>query len=587
VILFPYPPFGRGRIHIATLVFNKSDTHFVVEVDPYEYGPDINPFVTQIYPYNGVIFKGYLPLDKQHPVIDKLFYAYITLIREPDRISFAPGPMRIGDVGNGTFMDLFSVPWALVYYRDSGVTLYQAWDYNNERPWRPGYGPGDWRPVGPSQINDFLPSSPLAVSLIFDTAAREVAAYQVPDGIYVTRWSQSEGRFVVSGPFNGENPMLLNTTPVHYSPEDSDTFLFYTRTHSGSTTIYYRLQSENYSVERTLINLGRPATPLYILLLPYEYAILGKYQDDPADALVTLYYSPLYPVKLKDQVSGLSLSSPYEGEYIPSILVQDLGAEGLSSFTLSPPTEGNYVEAMLTIDLGTESLSSSTLSPSDSGVYQAVVIVQDFGSEGLGSFSLSSPNSGDYYEVVLVSDLSSPPYTQDSLGQSNLSAPNYGYYILSSTTGTNLAFGKSYTKSLEPDPSYPDSGGTEFTDGQTSSSYADGKSFGYKHVQFGLPSSGGLATLEVTVDLGGLYEISGTKLVSGAGDASYGYYADSVDIMASTDGVSWSTIGSQNNTSSSLVLNIPTSPAVARYVKFVIKKNLAPLWTARGLVVHR
>jgi hypothetical protein len=64
--------------------------------------------------------------------------------------------------------------------------------------------------------------------------------------------------------------------------------------------------------------------------------------------------------------------------------------------------------------------------------------------------------------------------------------------------------------------------------------------------------------------------------VSGAGDASYKYYADSVDIMASTDGVSWSTIGSQNNTSLSLVLNIPTPPAVARYVKFVIKKNLAP-----------
>jgi hypothetical protein len=561
---------------MATLVFNKSDSPFVVKVDPYEYGPDINPFIIQMSPYNGVIFKGYLPLDKQHPVIDKLFYAYITLIKEPDRISFAPGPFRIGDVGEGTFMDLFSVPWALVYYRDSGVTLYQAWDYNNERPWRPGYGPGDWKLVGPSQINDFLPSSPLAISLIFDTAAREVAAYQVPDGIYVTRWSQSEGRFVVSGPFNGENPMLLNTTPVHYSPEDSDTFLFYTRTQSGSTTIYYRLQSENYSVERTLINLGRPATPLYILLLPYEYAILGKYQDDPADALVTLYYSPLYPIKLRDRVSGVSLSSPYEGGYIPSVLVQDLGTEEVSSSTLSAPTEGNYVEVVLTVDLGTESLSSSTLSPPDSGLYQAVVIVQDLGSEGLGSSYLSSPDSGDYYPVVLVSDLSSPPYTQDSLGQSYLSAPDYGYYTLSSTTGTNLAFGKNYTKSLDPDPSYPDSGGTEFTDGQTSSSYTDGKSFGYKYVQFGLPSSGGLATLEITVDLGDLYEISGAKLVSGAGNASYKYYADSVDIMASTDGVSWSTIGSQNNTSLSLVLNIPTSPAVARYVKFVIRKNLAP-----------
>jgi len=561
---------------MATLVFNKSDSPFVFKVDPYEHGPDINPFVILMSPYNGVIFRGYLPLEKTHPVIDKLFYAYITLINEPDRISFAPGPMRLGDVGDGTFMDLFSIPWALVYYQDSGVTLYQAWDYNNERPWRPGYGFGDWKPMGPSQINDFLPSSPVAISLIFDTAAREVAAYQVSDGIYVTRWSQSEGRFVVSGPFDGENPMLLNTTPVHYFPEDSDTLLFYTRTHSGSTTIYYRLQSENYSVERALINLGRPAIPLYILLLPYEYAILGKYQDDPADALVTLYYSPLYPIKLKDQVSGASLSSPHEGRYTPAVLVQDLGTEGVSSSTLSSPIEGSYVEAVLTKDLGTESLSSSTLSPSDSGLYQAVVIVQDLGSEGLCSSSLSSPNSGDYYEVVLVSDLSSPPYTQDSLGLSNLSAPDYGYYTIGSTTGTNLAFGKSYTKSLEPDPSYPDSGGTEFTDGQTSSSLTDGKSFGYRYVQFGLPSSGGLATLEITVDLGGLYDISGAKLVSGAGNTSYGYYADSVDILASTDGVSWSTIGSQNNTSLSLVLNIPTSPAVARYVKFVIKKNLAP-----------
>ncbi len=561
---------------MATLVFNKSDAPFVVKVDPYEYGPDINPFVIQMSPYNGVVFKGYLPLDKQHPVIDKLFYAYITLIKEPDRISFSPGPVTLADVGNGTFMDLFSVPWALVYYQDSGVTLYQAWDYNNDRPWRPGYGPGDWKLIGPSQINNFLPSSLLAISLTFDTAAREVAAYQVSDGIYVTRWDQSTGRFVVSGPFNGENPMLLNTSHVHYHPENSDTLLFYTRTNSGSTTIYYRLQSENYSVERTLINLGRPATPLYILLLPYEYAILGKYRDDPTDALVTLYYSPLYPIKLKDQVSGASLSSPPGGEYVLAVLVRDLGTEGVSSSTLSSPVEGNYVEVLITKDLGTEYLSSSTLSPSESGVYQAFVIVQDFGSESFGSSSLSSPTSGDYRAVVLVSDLSSPPYSQDSFGQSNLSAPDSGYYTLSSTTGTNLAFGKSYTKSLDPDPDYPDSGGTEFTDGQASSSFTDGKSFGYKYAQFGLPSSGGLATLEIVVDLGGLYEISGAKLVSGSGNASFKYYADSVDIMASVDGVSWSTIGSENNTSLSLVLNIPTSPSVARYVKFVIKKNLAP-----------
>jgi len=576
MMLFPFPPFGQGRCRTSTLIYNKTEDSLVVQVDSYGYGLELYPFYTQLYPYQGLLFDCYLPLEKQSPNIDKLLYAYIHEIQGPEAISFSPGPLGIGEIGNGTYTDLFSTPWALVYYRNSGINLYQAWDYMENRPWRPGDASGGWKPVGPSIVNDFLPSTLFSISLMFDTAAREVAAFHTYEGIFVTRWDPEQGGFVSSGPFEGERPMLLNTAMVHYATEDSDNILFYIRTDSGSTTIYYRLQSENYSIERALVNLGRASLPLYILLLPYEFAILGKYLDDPTDSLVSLYYSPIYPVKLKDKISSSTISIPSSGGYVRAVLDSNLGLDEVSTTYIQAPPNGRYIDLVFTLDLGSDTVSYSELVPPGIGLYSGLVIIQDLGLESVGSSHLSSPSTGKYYQVTLEMDLSSNPYSLETLGQTSISSPNYGYYFLDADSGTNLAMGKTYTKSVEPDPSYPDSGGIEFTDGQVSSSFSDGKSFGYKYVQFGLPSSGGLASLEITVDLGDLYEVSGAKLVSGAGNSSYKYYADSVEILVSTDGSEWATVGSQNNTSQSTVISIPTPPTVARYVKFLIKKNLAP-----------
>ncbi|WP_231967968.1 flagellar filament capping protein FliD [Thermanaeromonas toyohensis] len=135
----------------------------------------------------------------------------------------------------------------------------------------------------------------------------------------------------------------------------------------------------------------------------------------------------------------------------------------------------------------------------------------------------------------------------------------------------NLAFRASYLKSVAPDPLYPDGGG-EFTDGLEGTDITDGLSFGYSGTDLGVPG-GGPATVEVTVDLGQVANLTGVKLVSGGGPNS-SYCADSLEVLTSTDGVNFVSQGSVSGANArQLTLAFTTQ---ARYVKFRITKNFAP-----------
>ena len=135
----------------------------------------------------------------------------------------------------------------------------------------------------------------------------------------------------------------------------------------------------------------------------------------------------------------------------------------------------------------------------------------------------------------------------------------------------DLALRAFYVKSPAPGPGYPDAGG-EFTDGLEGTEFRDGLSFGYSGTDLGVPG-GGPASVEVTVDLGQVADLTGVKLVSGGGPGS-SYCADSVEVLTSADGVNFVSQGTASGTNArELALSFS---AWARWVKFRISKNFAP-----------
>jgi len=148
-----------------------------------------------------------------------------------------------------------------------------------------------------------------------------------------------------------------------------------------------------------------------------------------------------------------------------------------------------------------------------------------------------------------------------------------------SLTGTeyNYALGKSYTKSHDPHPSYPDTNNSMFTDGVESGTLlTDMKGFGYQYTQLGVPN-GGVGTLEITIDLGSNKTIYKCVFVSALAYVIPNEYCpDIIEILTSTDGSTFTSRGSVGTlgTVLSKTTIITFSPTVARYVKFKITKDL-------------
>ncbi|MBI4833330.1 MAG: DUF2341 domain-containing protein [Planctomycetes bacterium] len=170
-------------------------------------------------------------------------------------------------------------------------------------------------------------------------------------------------------------------------------------------------------------------------------------------------------------------------------------------------------------------------------------------------FWLKIPNlpAGDSYIYMYYGNLSA----ENSSDENN---------VFGSAT-SNLALGKTYTKSEAPSGSYPDTGNAEFTDGQPDETWAD--SFGY-----GKPSTN--YWLEITVDLTYSKLIKNPILYTGGGT---GYRAHYVEIYGSPDNTAFYLIGSAGNLNLGTAdigispLDITTTPRVFRYVKFKINKE--------------
>jgi hypothetical protein len=132
------------------------------------------------------------------------------------------------------------------------------------------------------------------------------------------------------------------------------------------------------------------------------------------------------------------------------------------------------------------------------------------------------------------------------------------------TGALSLARGRSYAKSIEPSPSYPDRGDAQSTDGNLAGDYGDGRSYGYR-----LREVGDTITLRITVDLG---EVRSIGRAAHHACGAPGYRPDRLIIHASADGVDWRACGEARRHRGDW-LTVDFQEIEARHVRFQLEKE--------------
>ena len=129
-----------------------------------------------------------------------------------------------------------------------------------------------------------------------------------------------------------------------------------------------------------------------------------------------------------------------------------------------------------------------------------------------------------------------------------------------------LSRGKSYTKSIEPNASYPDTGNAESTNGIISTHHDDGGSYGYRR---GTSSF----NVDITIDLENVYNISKVKVLR----YTYGYYPNKVKVYTSINNKTF-TFQAESDTATNSWFELDFAPVNARYVRVNIEKNSGDDW---------
>ncbi|GAA6732822.1 hypothetical protein YIM73518_25860 [Thermus brockianus] len=348
-------------------------------------------------------------------------------------LRLAPGPRSMGDTGDGSYATLYGYAWAGLLDRvERRFRLFQA-QVPGEGPWALN------DPRGPEVavwVEVEVPPLPHPVEeiahmgLAFDQAARHVVVYERQGEVWIRQWDPVIQQFVMRGPFPGHDPVVLNDAVVGYFPPDSDVLLFHLS--PDRTSLAMRVQRELYATAHTIQTFDQPVVLDQAVALPYQVELLGSFLD----ALGATGYavrSEIYPVRVEDALGSASLSAPTTGDYIPIVVIVDLGMEGLGQATLTAPATGDYIPIVVIVDLGTEGIGSASLSAPTTGDYIPIVVVQNLGTENLGTATLSAPTTGTYALVVVVVDSRGANYFPpgyEALSSATLSAPTTGSYEL-------------------------------------------------------------------------------------------------------------------------------------------------------------
>jgi len=142
--------------------------------------------------------------------------------RTPE-VVLAPGPLSIGDTGNGAYATLYGYAYVGVLF-GSTFRLFRVLDASGQPYSLANSSPSGGSLSIASEIQ--VPDGARHVALAFDQAAREVIAYEADGQVYVRQWDPFSQQYVLRGPFAGHDP-VLTVDALMAGVEDSDVLLFY------------------------------------------------------------------------------------------------------------------------------------------------------------------------------------------------------------------------------------------------------------------------------------------------------------------------------------------------------------------------
>lgn len=336
-------------------------------------------------------------------------------------VRYARGPRVMGETGDNSYHTLLGYLWMAVLDRVGGIRLFQA-QVPEEGPWAVD------DPRGPDvAVWVEVPAPPLPhphrevrhISLCFDQAARHVVAYEYRGEIYVRQWDPVTHQYVMRGHWPGVDPVLIWDFEVGYYLPDSDVILLHLS--PDRSTLVYRVQRELYAIPRE-IPLGGPAYLDQVVALPYQFQVLGSLASD-LDATGLNLRSDIYPVHVGDTAGGATFAAPTAWDYIPVVVVRDVGSDTAGSATFAAPTAWDYIPMVVVRDVGSDTAGGATFSAPTSWDYALVVVVRDVGSDTAGGATFSAPTAWDYALVVVVYDGGA-----DVAGTATFSAPTAWSY---------------------------------------------------------------------------------------------------------------------------------------------------------------
>jgi len=219
-----------------------------------------------------------------------------------------------------------------------------------------------------------------------------VVAYEYQGQVYVRQWDPVGQQYVMRGPWPGVDPVLLWDFEVGYFLPDSDVILLHLS--PDRSTLVYRVQRELYATAHEVPLLG-PSYLDQVLALPYQFEALGALASDP-DATGVVLRSDPYPVYVEDSAGVAVLTAPTAWDYIPIVVVKDLGTEGVGTATLTAPTAWDYIPIVVVKDLGTEGVGTATLTAPTAWDYRLVVVVYDGGTDSAGALAITAPTQWSY-----------------------------------------------------------------------------------------------------------------------------------------------------------------------------------------------
>jgi hypothetical protein len=202
------------------------------------------------------------------------------------------GPQILADPQDGSYDRLYGAPRAAVLDRDYRLITHRL-------------VLGVWTQEEVVQ----LPEGAEHIAICYDQSARLVYAYELASGIYISQFDGVLNQYVLRGPFDGHDPLLMNDSYVSRTVGDTDIKLIHLTLNRQS--VRWREQREQYSVSRPIFTFASAKRLDQVVYLTTQFAL--TLSDLNGELSADILLSDSYPFP---QSEPLRMIVEPEGTYI-------------------------------------------------------------------------------------------------------------------------------------------------------------------------------------------------------------------------------------------------------------------------------